>query len=197
MITAILMVIRIVKEQHSGVSGSKTPWFTIVHDGPAHQDAEPHQESPTNNSPTLDIKFPPTSSPKLSPDSSSAPVSSMRRNHSDVVLQSLLNEEQFAEVFNVSPKLGSVREEDESMGISPGRSRGVNYNSSPELPEPQITSKNSIRGSMRGNAPTGSNIRTSNGPLRTSANKDSVAMDLALRNLNQMSLKIQQMQQGK
>lgn len=219
MITAILMFVRIVKEQHSGVNGTKTPWFTIVQDNPLQEPIE-YKSSPIiepdndlttsttlSSSPESDSLV---SSPNPTKAEESSLGSGMRRNHSDLVLQSLLSEEEFADVFNISPKLGPLREEDETMGISPGRSGRANNNmnnlslntnaitTTDFTTEPSITRKSSIRLPMKNNAPTETKPKSTSA-LRTSnpRDKDSLAMNLALHNLNQMSLKIQQMQLGK
>lgn len=222
-ITGILMIVRIVKEQHSGVNGTKTPWFTIVQDSPlpGPKYLSPKMTQPLDNGLTTADTTLSSSSPESeylssspSPAKKDEPVAAlggMRRNHSDLVLQSLLSEEEFSELFNTSPKLGSLKEEDETMGISPGRSRRAAINSNTLITTTNNTipnnntdslnpqGKNSIRLPIRNNiVPTETKLRPS-GPLRTSNSRDkeSVAMNLAIHNLNQMSLKIQQMQQGK
>jgi hypothetical protein len=134
----------------------------------------------------------PTFSPSKKPEiASGSTTTSIRRNHSDLVLQSLLSEEEFAEVLQDSPKYLRAVMEDDSTGISPKtRSKSSNHlvgNSKADNQEPIKVGAPIARSS--GNA-----LR---GPLRTSATSKDSAMNLALHNLTQMSLKIQAMQQGK
>ncbi len=127
-------------------------------------------------SPSTSVSLPP--SPRSTTDKFSPPITSIRRNHSDLVLQSLLNGDDF-DGFLPSSSLPRVEE---------------NAELSSSDPPPTTSSKES-------NSRSGS-LRLKSTSARANANnknnkEPSVAMNLALHNLNQMSLKIQQMQQGK
>lgn len=153
------------------------------------------------------------------------PISAIRRNRSDLVLQSLLNEDEFAEVFagSESPKaayaLPTLVEQDEraeslsafirnnSPSHSPVTAKGIapDNRSGPRSAVTTTIRSSGSSAQRAGSAGPSARSTTGSGGIRTSSGgsgrgnnpPDSAAMNLALHNLNQMSLKIQQMQQGK
>ena len=198
-LSVLVMVIRTIRDKHAAAASEQLLSNFQEFVPAVYNPAEDESEDITASS---EIQPPAT---PTDPSSSSLPLSkkahplmglattSIRRNHSDLVLQSLLSEEEFAEVLQDPPTRLSTLNEDESMGISPKiRSKSsaqLQGSSRTENQEPAKVGTSATRssaGTLRGSS------------LRTSAtNKDSVAMNLAIHNLNQMSLKIQQMQQGK
>eukprot|EP00026_Physarum_polycephalum_P000911 Phypoly_transcript_00912.p1 GENE.Phypoly_transcript_00912~~Phypoly_transcript_00912.p1 ORF type:complete len:687 (+),score=153.17 Phypoly_transcript_00912:96-2063(+) len=187
-LSVFVMVIRTVRDQNASDS-PQLPNFQEV--APVQYDIT--DDEPEDLSDSSEIQPPETpadpSSPAFpkKPDTAGAATSSMRRNHSDLVLQSL--EDEFHDALQDPPILRTVQEDD-TMGISPKtKSKSSSFLASkPDFQEPAKIGSSGSR--------SGTTLR--GGPLRTSANnKDSLAMNLALHNLNQMSLKIQQMQQGK